>query len=164
MTGGIAAYKTPELVRRLVKAGCEVEVILTRAAEKFVAPLALSTLSGHRARREEDLLSDEHGFEIPHIRLAEWAEAVVVAPCTANTAAVLAQGRAEGLIGAAFLAARAPVLLFPAMNENMLLHPATQANLRILSERGVKVVEPNRGALACGEEGKGRLPEPEEIA
>ena len=164
MTGGIAAYKTPELVRRLVKAGCEVEVILTRAAEKFVAPLALSTLSGRRAWREEDLLSDEHGFEIPHIRLADWAEVVVVAPCTANTAAVLAQGRADGLLGAALLATRAPVLVFPAMNVHMLEHSATQENLKILAGRGVRVVEPAVGALACGEEGKGRLPEPEEIA
>ena len=164
VTGGIAAYKTPELVRRLVKAGCEVEVILTRAAEKFVARLALSTLSGQRVWREEDLLSDEHGFEIPHIRLAEWAEAAVVAPCTANTAAVLAQGRADGLIGAALLATRAPVLIFPAMNAHMLEHPATQENLRTLAGRGVRVVEPAVGALACGEEGRGRLPEPEEIA
>ena len=164
VTGGIAAYKTPELVRRLVRTGCEVEVILTRAAEKFVAPLALSTLSGRRVWREEDLLSDEHGFEIPHIHLAKWAEAVVVAPCTANTAAVLAQGRADGLMGAVLLAVRAPVLLFPAMNENMLTHPATQANLKTLAGRGVRVVEPNLGALACGEEGRGRMPEPEEIA
>ncbi|MCR4818759.1 MAG: bifunctional phosphopantothenoylcysteine decarboxylase/phosphopantothenate--cysteine ligase CoaBC [Fretibacterium sp.] len=164
VTGGIAAYKTPELVRCLVKAGCEVEIILTRAAEKFVTPLTLSTLSGRRAWREEDLLSDERGFGIPHIRLAEWAEAVVVAPCTANTAAVLAQGLAQGLIGAALLAARAPVMVFPAMNVHMLEHPATQENLRVLAGRGVRVVEPAVGALACGEEGRGRMPEPEEIA
>ncbi|MCR5346468.1 MAG: bifunctional phosphopantothenoylcysteine decarboxylase/phosphopantothenate--cysteine ligase CoaBC [Fretibacterium sp.] len=164
VTGGIAAYKTPELVRRLVKAGCEVEVILTRAAEKFVAPLALSTLSGRRVWREEDLLSEEHGFEIPHIRLAEWAETVAVAPCTANTAAVLAQGRADGLTGAVFLAARVPVVIFPAMNTHMLEHPATQENLKTLAGRGARIVEPAAGALACGEAGRGRMPEPEEIA
>ena len=165
ITGGIAAYKTPELVHRLTKAGCEVEVIMTRAAERFVAPLALSTLSGRRVWREDDdFLSAEHGFEIPHIRLPEWADVFVVAPCTANTASDMANGKADGIIGAAFLAAKCPVLIFPAMNENMYNHPATAENLKRLSGYGAKVVEPDSGPLACGSSGKGRMPEPEDIA
>ena len=164
ITGGIAAYKTPEIVRRLRKAGCEVKVILTRAAEQFVAPLALSVLSGHRVWREEDFLSDKRGPEVPHITLADWADVFIIAPCTANTAADLAQGRAESLIGATMLAAQCPILLCPAMNENMYYHPATRENLKRLSGYGVRIVEPESGPLACGTEGKGRMPEPEGIA
>ena len=163
VTGGIAAYKIPELVSRLVRLDCEVEILMTRAAERLVSPLALSTLSGRRVWRQDDFLSCERGFEIPHIRLADWAEVVVVAPCTANTASDLAHGRGESLIASALLAARGPVLLFPAMNVHMFEHPATQQNLRILSERGVRVVDPAFGALACGYEGKGRLPETDPI-
>ena len=159
VTGGIAAYKIPELVSRLVRLDCEVEILMTRAAERLVSPLALSTLSGRRVWRQDDFLSCERGFEIPHIRLADWAEVVLVAPCTANTASDLAHGRGESLIASALLAARGPVLLFPAMNVHMFEHPATQQNLRVLSERGVRVVDPAFGALACGYEGRGRLPE-----
>lgn len=159
VTGGIAAYKIPELVSRLHGLDCEVEILMTRAAERLVSPLALSTLSGRRVWRQDDFLSCERGFEIPHIRLADWAEVVLVAPCTANTASDLAHGRGESLIASALLAARGPVLLFPAMNVHMFEHPATQQNLRVLSERGVRVVDPAYGALACGYEGKGRLPE-----
>ena len=163
VTGGIAAYKIPELVSRLVRLDCEVEILMTRAAERLVSPLALSTLSGRRVWRQDDFLSCERGFEIPHIRLADWAEVVLVAPCTANTASDLAHGRGESLIASALLAARGPVLLFPAMNVHMFEHPATQQNLRVLSERGVRVVDPAFGALACGYEGKGRLPETDPI-
>ena len=163
VTGGVAAYKTPELVRRLREAGCEVEVMMTRAAERFVSPLTLATLAGRRVWRQEDFLSDRHGFEIPHIRLTEWADVILVAPCTANTASDLARGGGESLVGAALLAARSPVLIFPAMNERMFDHPATQENLRVLAGRGVRVVDPAAGALACGAEGRGRMPEPEEI-
>lgn len=159
VTGGIAAYKTPELVSRLGGLDCEVEILMTRAAERLVSPLALSTLSGRRVWRQDDFLSCERGFEIPHIRLADWAEVVLVAPCTANTASDLAHGRGESLISSALLAVKVPVLLFPAMNVHMFEHPATQQNLRVLSERGVRVVAPAFGALACGYEGKGRLPE-----
>ena len=163
VTGGIAAYKIPELVSRLHGLDCEVEILMTRAAERLVSPLALSTLSGRRVWRQDDFLSCERGFEIPHIRLADWAEVVLVAPCTANTASDLAHGRGESLIASALLAARGPVLLFPAMNVHMFEHPATQQNLRVLSERGVRVVDPAFGALACGYEGKGRLPETDPI-
>jgi phosphopantothenoylcysteine decarboxylase/phosphopantothenate--cysteine ligase len=159
VTGGIAAYKIPDLVSRLRKLDCEVEVVLTKAAEALVSPLALSTLSGRRAWLQDDFLSDRRGFEIPHIRLADWAEVVVVAPCSAETASGLAQGRAGSIVEAALLATRAPVVLFPAMNVHMFEHPATQQNLKALADRGVRVVDPEFGSLACGYEGKGRLPE-----
>ena len=159
VTGGIAAYKIPELVSWLRRLDCEVEILMTLAAERIVSPLALATLSGRRVWRQEDFLSCERGHEIPHIRLADWAEVVLVAPCTANTASDLAQGRGESLVAAALLAARAPVLLFPAMNEHMFEHPATRRNLSVLAERGIRVVDPGFGALACGYDGKGRLPE-----
>jgi phosphopantothenoylcysteine decarboxylase/phosphopantothenate--cysteine ligase len=159
VTGGIAAYKIPDLVSRLKKLSCDVEVILTEAAETLVSPLALSTLSGRRTWLQSDFLASSRGFEIPHIRLADWAEAVAVAPCSANTAFGIAQGRAGSITEAALLATRAPVVLFPAMNVHMFENPATQQNLRTLAERGVRVVDPEFGLLACGYEGKGRLPE-----
>jgi phosphopantothenoylcysteine decarboxylase/phosphopantothenate--cysteine ligase len=159
VTGGIAAYKIPELVSRLKKLTCEVEVIMTQTAETLVSPLALSTLSGRRTWLQDDFFSSPRGFEIPHIRLADWADVVVVAPCSANTAFGIAHGRASSIVEAALLATRAPVVLFPAMNVHMFENPATQQNLRILAERGVRVVDPEFGSLACGYEGKGRLPE-----
>ena len=158
VTGGIAAYKIPDLVSRLRKLDCEVEIVLTKAAETLVSPLALSTLSGRRAWLQDDFLSDSRGFEIPHIHLADWAEAVVVAPCSANTASGLAQGRGASMVEALLLATQAPVALFPAMNVHMFDHPATRQNLLILMERGLRVVDPEFGSLACGYEGKGRLP------
>jgi len=159
ITGGIAAYKVPDLVSRLKKLDCDVEVTMTRAAESLVSPLVLSTLSGRRVWLEDDFLSPSRGFEIPHIRLADWAEAVVIAPCTANTAFGAAHGRAASIVEAVILATRAPVLLFPAMNVHMYDNPATQQNLSILADRGVRVVAPEFGTLACGYEGKGRLPD-----
>jgi phosphopantothenoylcysteine decarboxylase/phosphopantothenate--cysteine ligase len=159
VTGGIAAYKVPDLVSRLKKLDCEVEIAMTEAAETLVSPLALSTLSKRRAWLQRDFLASSRGFEIPHIRLAEWAEAVVVAPCSANTAFGIAQGRAGGIVEAALLATRAPVVLFPAMNVHMFENPATQQNLRTLADRGIRVVDPEFGLLACGYEGKGRLPD-----
>ncbi|MCL2009324.1 MAG: bifunctional phosphopantothenoylcysteine decarboxylase/phosphopantothenate--cysteine ligase CoaBC [Synergistaceae bacterium] len=159
VTGGIAAYKIPDLVSRLKKLDCEIEAVMTRAAETLVSPLAISTLSGRRVWLEDDFLSASRGFEIPHISLADWADVVVVAPCTANTAFGAAHGRAASIVEAALLAARAPVLLFPAMNAHMFDNPATRRNLSILAERGVRVVDPEFGVLACGYEGKGRLPE-----
>ena len=158
VTGGIAAYKIPDLVSRLKKLNCEIEIAMTRAAEALVSPLALSTLSGRRTWLQDDFLAASRGYEIPHIRLADWAEAVVVAPCSANTASGIAQGRGGSIPEAVLLATRAPVLLFPAMNVHMFDHPATQQNLRLLAERGVRVVDPEFGSLACGYEGKGRLP------
>ncbi len=163
ITGGIAAYKGPELVRALVKAGCEVEVVLTEDAERFVSPMVLSTLAGKRTWRQQDFLSEEYGWKIPHITLADWADVVVVAPCTAETLSNIAQGRGKELLGSLLLATRAPVLLCPAMNVNMLSDSSTADNLRILKERGYTILDPDSGDLACGYEGKGRLPSPEVI-
>lgn len=158
VTGGIAAYKIPDLISRLRKLDCEVETVLTGAAETLVSPLALATLSGRRVWLQSDFLSPGRGFEIPHIRLADWAEAVVIAPCSANTTFGIAHGRAGSIVEAAVLATRAPVVLFPAMNVHMFENPATQQNLKKLAERGLRVVDPAFGLLACGYEGKGRLP------
>lgn len=159
VTGGIAAYKAPEILRALVKAGCEVEVVLTESAEAFVSPMVLSTLAGRRVWRQRDFLSDENGWKIPHIHLADWAEVVIVAPCTAETLARLIEGKGEMLLDALVLASKAPILLFPAMNVHMLEHPATKNNVKRAAELGYKVIDPESGTLACGYEGQGRLPD-----
>ncbi|MBQ3376780.1 MAG: bifunctional phosphopantothenoylcysteine decarboxylase/phosphopantothenate--cysteine ligase CoaBC [Synergistaceae bacterium] len=166
VTGGIAAYKIPALVRLLNKAGIELEIVLTDAAAKFVGPLVLSTLNHRRVWRDADLLDDNKGFEIPHIKLADWADVIVIAPCTANTIAKLAHGMADNLLSSLVLACglnNKPVLIFPAMNVNMLLNQAAQDNLKILCDRGAWIIEPESGELACGVTGKGRMPEPDEI-
>ncbi len=158
ISGGIAAYKTPELVRAWVKAGCEVEVILTDAARALVSPLALSTLSKRRAWVNADLLSDENGWRIPHITLADWADVFVVAPCTANVLRMAATGDSSTLLGATLLACTAPILLFPAMNVHMWENPATKKSAYLAEANGCRVIDPDAGDLACGYEGKGRLP------
>ena len=158
ITGGIAAYKIPALVRLIKKADCEVEIILTNSACNFVTPMTLATLSGKKVWRDDDF---DH--TIPHIKLTQWADVVVIAPCTANTLGKIAGGIADNLLTSAVIAASCPVLIFPAMNENMYENPATQKNLRVLSERGLQVIKPSEGDLACGVAGKGRMPEPEEI-
>ncbi|MDI9369966.1 MAG: bifunctional phosphopantothenoylcysteine decarboxylase/phosphopantothenate--cysteine ligase CoaBC [Synergistaceae bacterium] len=163
IAGGISAYKAPEIVRALTKAECEVEVVLTEGGERFVSPLTLSTLAGRRAWCGRDFLSDDHGWRIPHISLADWAEIVVVAPCTAETLANTAQGRGKELLGSLILATRAPVLLCPAMNVDMLANAATSTNIETLKERGLFILDPDAGPLACGYEGKGRLPATEVI-
>jgi len=160
-SGGIAAYKTPELVRRFVRAGHAVRCALTPEATRFVTPLVLQTLSGAPARTDLFDLSQEG--EIDHIALADWAELVVVAPATANLLARLAHGLADDLVSTLALATRAPLLVAPAMNVNMWRHPATRANVEILCERGVRFVGPEAGELACGWEGEGRMAEPADI-
>jgi phosphopantothenoylcysteine decarboxylase/phosphopantothenate--cysteine ligase len=162
VAGGIAAYKSPELVRALVQAGLEVRCALTRSAQQFVAPLALQTVSGHAVRTE--LFDREQEGAIDHIALADWADLVVVAPATADLLARLAQGLADDLVSTLLLATRATVLVAPAMNVNMWRHPATRANCERLRERGVRFVGPAEGFLACGWEGEGRMAEPAEIA
>jgi phosphopantothenoylcysteine decarboxylase/phosphopantothenate--cysteine ligase len=163
ITGGISAYKTPEIVRALVKAGCDVEVVLTSEGERFVSPMVLSTLAGKRVWRQADFLSDDTGWRIPHIALADWADVILVAPCTAETLSNMARGAGKELLCSILLAAGAPVVVFPAMNVNMLNHPATARNMEILKETGIFIADPETGSLACGYEGKGRLPAVEVI-
>ncbi len=161
VTGGIAAYKAPELVRQLKKAGHEVRCAMTRSAAEFVSPLVLQTLSGQPVRRH--LFDPGEESEIDHIGLADWAELVIVAPATADLLARMVHGRADDLVTAVLLATRAPVLVAPAMNVNMWSHPATRANVAVLAERGVLRVGPEAGELACGWEGEGRMSEPAAI-
>ena len=159
--GGIAAYKALELVRRLRDAGAEVQVAMTSGAQQFVTPLSFQALSGHPTRTT--LWDSAAEQAMGHIELARWADRVVIAPATADLMARLAHGMADDLVTTLCLATTAPLTLAPAMNHRMWQHPATQANLATLRERGVQVVGPNDGPLAEGESGPGRLAEPEEI-
>ncbi|GHV28105.1 phosphopantothenoylcysteine decarboxylase [Synergistales bacterium] len=163
ISGGIAAYKTAALTRAFVKSGCEVEIIMTDAGAKFVSPLALSTLTKRRVWRDADFLSDEYGFMIPHISLTQWADVMVIAPCTGNALRIAATGDASTLLGAALLACGRPKVFFPAMNERMLDNPAAQENIKIIRSRGGIVIDPGVGFLACADEGKGRLLSADEI-
>jgi phosphopantothenoylcysteine decarboxylase/phosphopantothenate--cysteine ligase len=161
VTGGIAAYKVPELVRDLQRDGHEVRCAMTRSAARFVAPLSLQVLTGATVR--QDLFDPSEESEIDHIRLADWADLIIVAPGTAHILARMSHGLADDLVSSVLLATRAPILVAPAMNVNMWHHPATQANLEVLRERGIRFVGPGVGELACGWEGEGRMAEPEEI-
>jgi len=161
LTGGIACYKACEVVRLLVSAGAEVRVVMTRGARQFVAPLTLQTLSGHPVATDTFSLTEES--EIGHIRLADAAEVLVIAPATANVIAKLAAGIADDLLTTVALATRAPIVVAPAMNVHMWEHPTVGENLARLVARGVRVVGPASGYLACGYEGAGRLADPEEI-
>ncbi|MDE2039232.1 MAG: phosphopantothenoylcysteine decarboxylase [Elusimicrobia bacterium] len=161
VTGSIAAYKSPEIVRALVKAGREVRCALTPSAARFVTPLVLATLSRHAVAQD---VHDPALWEMAHLSWAGWADAVLVAPATADFLARLAQGRAEGLLDALILAARCPVAVCPAMDLEMWSHRATQANVRRLREYGYEIWGPERGELASGKIGVGRLLEPERIA
>jgi len=162
VTGGIAAYKVPELIRILRRAGACVRCAMTPAAEEFVSPLVLQTLTGHPVRT--DLFDASQEGEIDHISLADWAELVILAPATANTLAKLSGGFADNLVSAVLLATRAPILVAPAMNVNMWEHPATRSNMETLRQRGVCAIGPEVGELACGWEGAGRMSQPEAIA
>jgi phosphopantothenoylcysteine decarboxylase/phosphopantothenate--cysteine ligase len=168
VAGGIAAYKAAELVRALQKQGAEVHVVMTAAAQKFIQPLTFAALTGHKVLTSlwEDYASaetpEQNGIE--HISEAQWTEALVVAPATANILAKFAHGIANDFLTTMYLATQAPVLVAPAMNVNMWEHPATQGNLELLRERGVHVIEPGAGSLACGMVGPGRMAEPEAIA
>jgi phosphopantothenoylcysteine decarboxylase/phosphopantothenate--cysteine ligase len=157
VSGGIAAYKACELVRLLVQNGAAVQVIMTAHAREFVTPLTLQTLSGRPVATDTFDLTQES--EIGHIKLADQADVIVIAPATANVLAKMAHGLADDLLGTVLLASRAPVVIAPAMNVHMWEHPATRANLATLQRRGVTVVGPGSGSLACGYEGPGRLAE-----
>jgi phosphopantothenoylcysteine decarboxylase/phosphopantothenate--cysteine ligase len=161
VTGGIACYKACEVVRLLVQAGAQVRVVMTAGAQQFVTPLTLQTLSGHPVATDTFDLGQES--EIGHIRLADEADVVLIAPATANALAKMAHGIADDLLGTVLLATRAPVVVAPAMNVNMWEHPATRDNMERLRARGVHVVGPASGMLACGWDGAGRLAEPAEI-
>ena len=161
VTGSIAAYKACELVRLYVKAGAEVAVVMTRGAQQFVAPLTFRTLS--RRSVATDLFENPATWVPGHVSLADWCDALVVAPCTANVAAKMAHGIADDSLSALALACRKPKLVAPAMNEGMLDNPATRDNLATLRSRGVAVMDCGEGELACGTEGRGRMPEPSEV-
>lgn len=161
VTGGIAAYKACELVRALVKEGASVEVVMTQNAMEFVTPLTLQTLSGNKvATRPFDSVWES---EIGHISLADRADLVVIAPATASFVGKMATGIADSLLATLVLATLVPVIVCPAMNVNMYNNVAVQENIRKLRDRGVSIVEPSEGFLACGWEGRGRLPETEDI-
>lgn len=156
--GGIAAYKAAELLRRLGEAGAQVQVAMTDSAQRFVGAQTFQALSGHPVRTS--LWDAAAEAAMGHIELARWADRVVIAPATANTIARLAHGLADDLVSTLCLATTAPITLCPAMNHRMWLHPATQANVALLRERGASVIGPDDGPLAEGESGPGRLAEP----
>ncbi|MEH6387938.1 MULTISPECIES: bifunctional phosphopantothenoylcysteine decarboxylase/phosphopantothenate--cysteine ligase CoaBC [Pseudomonas] len=162
VSGGIAAYKSAELVRRLRDAGAEVRVVMTEAAREFITPLTLQALSGHPVHG--DLLDPAAEAAMGHIELARWADMVLIAPTTADLMARLAQGRGDDLLTTLVLATDAPIAIAPAMNQAMWRDPATQANLATLISRGVKVFGPAAGEQACGDIGPGRMLEPTDIA
>lgn len=161
ISGGIAAYKCLDLIRRFREFGGTVRCILTKSAEEFVTPLSVSALTGDKVYQELFSLTDEH--EMGHIRLSREADVVLVAPATANIMAKMAQGMAGDLATTALLATDKPVLVAPAMNPEMWGHAATRTNVETLKARGVGFVGPNAGEMACGEEGFGRMAEPAEI-
>lgn len=162
VSGGIAAYKSPTLVRRLIERGCEVRVVMSSAATEFITPLTLQAVSGHPVHQH--LLDAEAESGMGHIELARWAEQIIIAPATADFIAKLAGGQADDLLSAVTLASEAEVAVAPAMNRMMWQHPATRRNLTTLAGRGIRVIGPGSGDQACGETGPGRMTEPEEIA
>ncbi len=161
VTGSIAAYKAGEVVRRLREAGAEVRVIMTAGAGEFVRPLTFQALSGHPVHR--DLLDEAAEAGMGHIELARWADAILVAPASADFLARLAQGRADDLLAAVCLASAVPLAVAPAMNAKMWASPATADNVRTLGARGVVLLGPDEGPQACGDTGAGRLLAPETL-
>ncbi|WP_304090847.1 bifunctional phosphopantothenoylcysteine decarboxylase/phosphopantothenate--cysteine ligase CoaBC [Phascolarctobacterium succinatutens] len=161
VTGGIAVYKAVDLVSRLRKAGCEVRVVMTEHAQQFVTPLTFKEISGNAVATS--MWNANQEFNVEHIALANWADVFLVAPATANILAKMACGIADDLLSTTLLAAQAPIVVCPAMNTGMYQNPATQENIAKLQERGVTVMPPAVGHLACGTSGPGRLPEPQQI-
>jgi len=160
VTGGIAAYKTPLLVRLFVKAGAEVKVVASYSAFDFVTPLTLSTVSKNPV---ESKFSDADGNWNNHVELGLWADVFVIAPATANTIGKMANGICNNLLLATYLSARCQVAIAPAMDLDMWQHPAVKKNMTTLAEFGNHIIEPTEGELASGLEGKGRMAEPEDI-
>src|ERR1700757_1610259 len=161
VSGGIAAYKAAELVRGLTGRGAKVKVMMTRNAQEFITPLTLQTLSGNPVATETFSLTQES--QIGHIRLADTADLIVIAPASADIIAKAAVGIADDIVSTVLLAAQCPVAFAPAMNVHMYAHPTVVENLARLRARGVAVIEPASGDLACGYQGKGRLPDPAAI-
>ena len=161
ITGGIAAYKSAVLVRLLVKSGAEVQVIMTPNAREFITPVTLSTLSGRPVISE--FFTANTGQWNSHVDLGLWADAFVVAPATASTIAKMATGVADNMLVTSYLSTRAPRMIAPAMDFDMMLHPTTRRNLATLESDGVRIVEAESGELASHLMGKGRMAEPEHI-
>ncbi|MGZ5281007.1 MAG: flavoprotein [Bacteroidia bacterium] len=159
--GSIAAYKSAYLVRHFIKAGHEVKVIMTSGAADFVAPLTLATLSKNAVHTQ--LFDKSNGEWVNHVELGNWAEIFIIAPATANTLAKMANGMCDNLLLATYLSATCPVIIAPAMDRDMYLHPSTQKNLQILESFGNTIIPAQEGELASGLEGIGRMTEPEEI-
>lgn len=161
VTAGIAAYKAVDLVSRLYKAGAEVKVVMTKNATHFVSPLVFGEISKHKVA--VDMFENVQDWNVEHIAYATWADVYIIAPATANILAKMVHGIADDMLSTQLLATTAPVFVCPAMNSNMYAHPTVQENLETLRKRGVHILEPDSGLLACGVEGKGRLPEPKKI-
>lgn len=161
VTGGIAAYKAAELVRRLVERGAEVQVVMTAGAKRFITPLTMQAVSGRPVR--DDLWDESAEAAMGHIELARWADQVVVAPASADFIARLVHGKADDLLTTLCLATNAPIAVAPAMNRLMWANAATQANVATLLERGMSILGPGTGDQACGETGPGRMLEPDDI-
>ena len=161
VTGGIAAYKVVEVASLLKKSGVNVKVMMTRNATEFVSPRTFQEITGNAVSVE--MFGDAANFHVAHISLANWADVILIAPATANFLAKAAHGIADDLLTTTILAFDKKILIAPSMNTKMFENPATQENLKILKARGMKILEPAIGNLACGTSGKGRLPEPEEI-
>ena len=162
VTGGIAAYKSPDLVRRLIERGADVQVVMTNAAQRFVSPMSFQAVSGRPTR--SDLWDDTAEAAMGHIELARWAQMVLIAPASADFIARLAGGRADDLLATLCIATEAPIVLAPAMNRVMWANKATQANVQTLISRGVRILGPASGNQACGEIGAGRMWEPVRLA
>ena len=161
VTGGIAAYKSPEIIRLFKKDGADVKVVMTESAKEFITPLTLQAVSGNEIH--DSLLDIEAERAMGHIELAKWADLILIAPCTAETLSKLTHGRADDLMGAVILASNASVYIAPAMNMNMWSNKGTQENFESLSSRGYSFIGPADGEQACGDIGPGRMVEPSEI-
>ena len=161
VTGGIAAYKSAEIIRLFKKLGADVRVVMTESAMEFITPLTLQAISGNEIH--DSLLNTEAEAAMGHIELAKWADIILIAPCTAETISKITHGRADDLMGALILASKADIFIAPAMNMNMWLDDSTQQNYKTLSSRGITFIGPAEGEQACGDIGPGRMVEPENI-
>lgn len=162
VTGSIACIKTAMLIRALTKSGCEVKVMMTNAALNFIQPLTFAALTGNPVSNDFSENKDS-GEWVNHVHLALWADAIIIAPCSAHTLAKMTTGHCDNFLMATYMSARCPVFIAPAMDHDMFLHEGTQTNLKTLSERGHVIIDPQEGSLASGLDGKGRMAEPEDI-